>query len=300
MHDRDLSGYGSTITVKVLGWVWQRNTSRIGVVTGSPGRVFRAQVKKGARSPPSRRLPPPARSTRAAEDLGHESIVGASPTVPTPDPLPTVDWAWAQATQNNSTPAPTCTNGRSLTEPTFQLNPTADYSCTSGVGSVVYDYIAGGTSTLQVNGIVYFTGNFNIQARVVRYSGVGSFFIAGAVSGANNAYLCVKVLSGNCDFANSTVVGNAGYWDTTQNVLLLQSYGAMAATNFRFQGGVYSATSISLTGGQGNTQGPLVTPGTLNVGQQLHSSFPNFPLIWSGSLGLPTPYVLGKPYGGTY
>ena len=110
----------------------------------------------------------------------------------------------------------------------------------------------------------------------------------------------MKFLSGTCDFANAKVSGNAGFWDTTQSILLLQSVGAMAATNFRFQGGIYSDTSISLTGGQGNTQGPLITPGTLNVGQQLDGSFPSFPLIWAGSLGTPPPpYVLGKPYGGS-
>ena len=73
----------------------------------------------------------------------------ASP-VPTPDPLPTVDWAAARALQENTTPVPTCTNGRSLSEATFVLNPNASYSCTSGVGSITYTYVSAGPSTLQL------------------------------------------------------------------------------------------------------------------------------------------------------
>ena len=92
-------------------------------------------------------------------------------------------------------------------------------------------------------------------------------------------------------------------WDATKNLLLLQAEGAVTGTNFHFQGGIYSDTSITLGGGGGGTagtQGPLICPHTITVGQQLNGSFPDFPEITSGSLGTKTPYTLGATYGGTY
>jgi hypothetical protein len=113
--------------------------------------------------------------------------------------------------------------------------------------------------------------------------------------------MCVAIASGNCDFANANNSGSSNYWDTTKSLLLIQTVGAIAATNLHFQGGLYSATSINLGGGQSQTQGPLITPGGLAVGQQLSGSFPTFPLIQAGSLGTPPPpFTLGKPYGGSF
>ena len=154
---------------------------------------------------------------------------------------------------------------------------------------------------MQISGIVYFSGNVSLDSSgASKYTGIGSFFVAGSVLAATNSVVCVKVANGSCDFANATNSSSSGYWDTTQSAMLLQSQGAINATNLRFQGAIYSATSISVTGGQSNTQGPLVTPGPLTVGQQLDTSFPSFPVIPAGSLGTPPPpYVLGKPYGGS-
>jgi hypothetical protein len=108
-------------------------------------------------------------------------------------------------------------------------------------------------------------------------------------------------VSGNCDFANANVQASPNYWDTSAKVLLLQTHGSITATNLHFQGGLYSDTSINLGGGQSQTQGPLVTPGPITVGQQLSGTFPSFPLVQAGSLGTPPPaYTLGKPYGGSF
>jgi hypothetical protein len=57
----------------------------------------------------------------------------------------------------------------------------------------------------------------------------------------------------------------------------------MSSTNLSFQGGLYSATEINLGGGQGSTQGPLVSPSLIIPGQSLNLSFPNFPFIESFS-----------------
>jgi Tfp pilus assembly protein PilX len=295
---------GSNVDLKVFGWVWLRQSSKIGSSNGSTPKINTAQIAGGCTN---LGVQPTMSSgctinlaTGAIWDLTPTSL--HAPTAPTADPLPSVDWTKAQSQQANSTPAPSCTNGRSLSEANFALTPNASYSCTSAVGSITYTYNAGGTSTLSVSGSVYFSGNLSIdtQSGVVQYSGLGAFFVAGSVTGANNSYLCVKVASNSCDFANATNTGSSNYWDPTLSALLIQSQGAFNATNLRFQGGIYSATSISIGGGNGTTQGPLVTPGPMSIGQQLNGSFPNFPFIVGGSLGTTSPYSLSSPSGATY
>ena len=293
--------FGADTTVKVLGWAWLRQSSTIGSNTGSPARVATAQIKGGCSSGGSQ----PTMTSGCTINQNSKAIWDNTPTAahaataPTPDPLPTIDWASVQARQNTTSPFPTCTNGRALTEATFALFPGASYTCTSAVGSIAYTYVSGGTSTLQISGIIYFAGNVSLDTSgAIKYSGIGGLFVAGSAFASNNSVVCVKLLYGSCDFTNATNTGSSGFWDTTQSVMLLQSQGAFNAANFRFQGGIYSATSITVTGGQSNTQGPLVTPGQLTVGQQLDGSFPSFPVIPAGSLGTdPPPYVLGKPYG---
>jgi Tfp pilus assembly protein PilX len=295
---------GSTNDVKVLGWLWLRQSSKIGSSNGSTPRVNTVQVAGGCTSTTVQ----PTMFSGCSINLPSAAIWDNTPTslhtatVPATDPLPSVDWAKAQSRQANSSPAPSCTNGRSLTEANFALTPNSSYSCTSAVGSITYTYNASGTSTLSISGSVYFSGNLNIdtQSGVVQYTGLGAFFVAGSVTGANNSYLCVKVASGSCDFANATNTSSSNYWDPTISALLIQSQGAFSATNLRFQGGIYSATSITTGGGNGTTQGPLVTPGPMTIGQQLNGSFPNFPFIVGGSLGTSLPYTLSSPYGATY
>jgi hypothetical protein len=286
----------------VLGWAWAAQQSGVGTTTP----VHAAQIAGGCSS--SNNTQPTMTSGCAINKTGGAFFdttptTQHAPTSPAVDVLPAVDWAAAQDAQTNSTPAPSCTNGRSLTEPSFQLTPSTSYSCSSAAGTLAFAYNPSGTSTLTINGNVYLSGNLAIdtQNRLVQVRGIGSFFVAGSVTAANNSFLCVAIASGTCDFANATTTGSSGYWDATQNLLLVHAQGSFVATNLRFQGGIYSATSVSLTGGQGCTQGPIVTPRTIVVGQQLNGTFPVFPAIQSGALGTPPPpYTLGKPYGGSY
>jgi Tfp pilus assembly protein PilX len=298
---------GSGVDLKVLGWAWLKESSKIGSSGGSPARINSAQIA-GACSTASGNTPPsmtPVCTVNATVGKVWDNTPTSSHTAtsPTQDPLPTILWSWVQDRQSNSLPAPSCTNGRSLNEANFALTPTASYTCTTAVGSIQYTYNPSGVSTLVTSGDVYFPGNITIDTRnaLAQYSGIGSFFVGGAITTANNAFLCVKIANGDCDFANATNSGSPGYWDSTQSVLLLQAHGAIGGTNFHFQGGMYSETSISFGGGQGTTQGPLICPGTITVGQQLNGSFPSFPLIEAGSLGTPPPpYKLTAPYGGAY
>jgi hypothetical protein len=296
---------GANTDLKVLGWTWLRQSSTIGSQSGSPPRVKTAQIAGGC----SNGVVQPTMSSGCAINKNAGSIWDSTPstqhapTSPTPEALPTVDWAWVQNAQASSVPAASCTNGRSLSELTFALTPNSSYTCTSAIGSIKYTYNNSGVSTLVISGDVYLSGSISIDTRnaLVQYSGVGSLFVAGSLVTANNSFICVQVAAGTCDFANATNSSSSGYWDPAKNLLLLQVQGAVAGVNLRFQGGIYSATSIALTGGQGCTQGPLVTPNTIVVGQQLNGSFPNFPQVPAGSLGAPPPpYNLTAPYGGTY
>jgi type II secretory pathway pseudopilin PulG len=295
--------YGASTDVKVLGWVWLRQQSRIGTQGNNPERVNSARIAGGC----SNANVAPTMLTGCTINQPGGAIWDNSPTsahaagAPTPDPLPTIEWTKIQTLQANSSPAALCTNGRSLNEVSFALTPNQSYSCTSAVGSITYTRNPAGTSTLALSGNIYFSGNLAIATTgLVQITGVASVFVAGAVTTANNSYLCVKIANGTCDFANATNAGSSGEWKPTETILLIQSQGAFNATNLRFQGGIYSATSISLGGGQGATQGPLVTPGTLTIGQQLHGTFPTFPFVIGGTLGTILPYILSSPYGGTY
>jgi Tfp pilus assembly protein PilX len=297
---------GANVHLKVLGWVWLRQSSTIGSESGSPPRVNNAQIAGGCSNSNNQQ---PTMSSGCTINASAGSIwdnnpsTQHSPITPTAEALPTINWSWVQDAQANSVPAPSCTNGRSLSENPFALTPTASYTCTTAIGSINYTYNPSGLSTLVVSGGVYFPGSLSIDTRnaLVQYSGIAGLFVAGSITTTNNSFLCVKVAAGTCDFANATNFGSPGYWDAEKSLLLLQSQGAITGTNLRFQGGMYSATSISLTGGQGCTQGPLVTPNTITVGQQLNGSFPSFPSVPAGSLGTPPPpYNLTAPYGGTY
>jgi hypothetical protein len=297
---------GGSVNLKVLGWAWLRNSATIGSSNGSPPRVNTAQIKGGCSSSNNQQ---PTMTSGCTINKNGDAIWDQSPStvhsasVPSPDSLPVVNWSWVQAQQTNSLPAPSCTNGRRLDEASFALTPTASYTCTTAIGTIAYTYNSSGTSTLAVSGNVYFPNNLTVDTRntLVRYTGIGAFFVAGGITTANNSFLCVQTASGSCDFVNATNNGSSGYWDATKSLLLLQAQGAVAGTNLRFQGGIYSSVSISLTGGQGCTQGPLVTPNALIVGQQLNGSFPIFPNVPAGSLGTPPPpFKLTSPYGGTY
>jgi hypothetical protein len=239
-------------------------------------------------------------ATTAIYDLSGNSRAPA----PTADPLPTIDWAGVAAQQAASTAS--CTNGQSLYAATFALTPTYSYTCsvtdTSGtttLGSINYN---SSTHSLTLSGILYFSGSLDLSTTSqVTYSGLASIFVAGTISASNNAWLCVHVSGGTCDFANATNSSSPDYWDTTQSVLILQAQGAITATNLAFQGGLYSSTSINLGGGQSATQGPLVSPQIITPGQQLNTSFPSFPLLYSGTLGTsPPPFVLSSVYGGSF
>jgi hypothetical protein len=289
---------GSGVTLKVLGNVTLQNgNSNIGGTSAIKSAAVGGGCVKGSGS-----LTPPCKINSASTQIWDQSGLSNAPT-PTPDPLPAVDWTGVQAQQAAATTS--CTAGVSLGSATFNLTPNSSYSCTvtdnTGVvlGSLSYNAAA---KTLTVLGDIYLSGSLSLSTTAaVTYTGVASLFVAGTITAANGSALCVHVSGSTCDFANATNNASAGYWDTTQSVLIVQSQGSITAQNLAFQGGMYSSTLINLGGGQSATQGPLVSPQTITPGQQLNTSFPAFPFVYSGTLGAPpAPYTLTNVQSGSY
>jgi Tfp pilus assembly protein PilX len=229
---------------------------------------------------------------------------------PTAQALPAIPWATVAANQAASTVS--CTNGVSLSSATFYLTPSSGagstgYTCTVGdpisnsvIGSIVYNSSA---HTLAMSGAVYFSGSLDLSTpSPTTYTGISSLFVAGTVGAANGSVLCVHLSSGKCDYANANNTSSSDYWDVTKSILIIESQGAFAATNIGFQGGLYSATSINLGGGQASTQGPLVSPQLIVPGQQLNLNFPTIPNLNSSSdPGSKPKYTLAAPQGyGSY
>jgi hypothetical protein len=295
---------GSNVTLKVLGNLrLQNGNSNIGKTSA----VKSVQVGGGCVKSTNGAYTTPCPINTSSTDIWDQSGLTKAPA-PTPDPLPSIDWASVAAAQAASTT--TCTNGVSLSAATFYLTPSsgagsAGYTCSindnlsaASLGSITYNSAA---HTLALSGDIYLSGSLDIStSSPVTYTGVSSFFVAGTVTASNGSNVCVHLSGGTCDFANATNSASSGYWDTTQSVLIIQSQGALSGTNLAFQGGLYSSTSIALGGGQSATQGPLVSPQIITPGQQLNLSFPNFPFIISGSLGTPAPPYTLFSSGGSF
>lgn len=278
---------GAAVTLKVQGNIRLQNG---GADIGQTTRVTSVQVGRGCVKSNSGAYTTPCPINTSTTQIFDNSgnTIAPAPAVET---LPPVDWVGIQKEQAASTVS--CTNGVSLSSATFYLTPASGagstgYTCTikdgiSGgtVGSVTYNSAA---HTVALYGYVYFSGNLDISnGTPVTYTGVTSLFVAGTVFASNGTVLCVHVASGTCDVANSLNASSPDNWDTTQALLIIESQGLMSSTNLSFQGGLYSATQINLGGGQGSTQGPLVSPSLIIPGQSLNLTFPRIPLIESFS-----------------
>jgi Tfp pilus assembly protein PilX len=278
---------GTAVTLKVQGNIRLQNG---GADIGKTTRVTSVQVGQGCVKSNNGSYVTPCPINTSTTQIWDSSGRTTAPA-PAVETLPSVDWAGIAAEQAASTVS--CTNGVSLSSATFYLTPASGagstgYTCTikdgvSGgtVGSITYNSSA---HTVALYGYLYFSGNLDLSnGTPVTYTGVTSLFVAGTVFASNGTVLCVHVASGTCDVANALNGSSPDYWDTTQALLIIESQGLMSSTNLSFQGGLYSATQINLGGGQGSTQGPLVSPSLIIPGQSLNLSFPNFPFIESFS-----------------
>src|SRR5581483_1201638 len=93
----------------------------------------------------------------------------------------------------------------------------------------------------------------------------------------------------------------ANWPDIADNFLLILGKNGFSGKNLSVEGGLYSDSTISFGSGQTNIYGPIVTPSTIDPGQQAASGFPNISKLFSGAPDTPAPYwTLGTPTNGTY
>jgi Tfp pilus assembly protein PilX len=296
---------GSAVTLKVIGNLrLQNGGTEIGKVTPVRSVQVGGGCVKSTKGTYITPCPINSSSTQIWDQSGRTTAA-----TPTPETLPSIDWAGIAAQQAASNV--TCTNGVSLSADPFYLTPpsgagSTGYTCsitdttgTTKLGSITYNSTA---HTLAVSGEVYLSGSLKLDtSTAVTYTGIASLFVAGTVTASNGSALCVHVKSGSCDFANATNTLSSDYWDTLKSVLIIEAHGAISAQQVSYQGGLYSDVLIDLGGGNSGTQGPLVSPQIINPGQQLNLSFPSFPLVISGTLGTPPPpYTLTPAYGGSF
>jgi Tfp pilus assembly protein PilX len=295
---------GSAVTLTVMGNIRLQNG---GADIGKTTKVTSVAVGGGCVKSNNGSYITPCPINTATTQIWDNSGRTTAAT-PTAQSLPSVDWAGIAAQQAASLVS--CTNGVSLTAATFYLTPSSGagstgYTCTisdsvSGTttGSITYNSAA---HTLAIFGDIYLSGNLDWStSSATTYTGIGTFFVNGTVTAANNSVLCVHLKSGNCDYANANTTGNADYWDTTKSVMIIEAHGLISSTNTNFQGGLYSDTEISLGGGSSGDQGPLVSPQLIVPGQSLNLSFPFLPWLLSGTLGTPPPNYTLFSSGGSF
>lgn len=172
-------------------------------------------------------------------------------------PRPTVDWNAAysagRATTGRCADADGVRNNSlgSASAP-FDLAPAnAPYSCTATdaqghvTGSLAWQPTAGdawGSGTLTISGTIFLDGYVVVQAggMKVQYKGRGTIYTNGAFQIRNGASVCA--IAGGC----GSTWQNTGStkWDTSSNLLVVATYGAMSTSSS-------SSTGFDLSGGGG-------------------------------------------------
>jgi hypothetical protein len=286
-------GQQSTVTagsqnlgsLNVGGWVSFGQQASVGSSTTPLPSVAVTKSCDGSKSATPCTLSQPVGQSYYKDPAGniYASAWSNTPTFPTP---PTVDWTARQTERGTWS----CTGGHSLTAASFNLTGTA-YTCTTDSGSMSWD----GT-TLTINGNVYVDGNLTTSSNTdILYSGLGAIYVGGTVSFGNNTSICVGSTS------HHDCPAGPNWTDIANNFLLILSKQGTSGSNLSLEGGLYSDTNIDFGSGQTNIYGPLVTPLTLNPGQQAASGFPNILDLFTGAPGTPQPYwTLGAPTNGTY
>lgn len=232
------------------------------------------------------------------------SAATSNPSFPTP---PTMDWSPIGTSPSFAWNAGSwsCTGGRSLTAPppsNFILNGTS-YECSISTGGVQTGYLKWDGTTLTVKGNVWITGNVTTSSSNPQfvYSGLGTIYAGGTVSFANNTTICV----GQTDSTGNDCPNGASWNDIADNFLLIASQGDMSGgtsnSNLNLEGGLYSQGNINFGSGHTHIYGPIVTPQSINPGQQAAAGFPNIVDLFTGAPGSPQSFwTLGTPTNGTY
>jgi hypothetical protein len=174
----------------------------------------------------------------------------------------------------------------------FNLTPDVSYTCKTSRGELSWDAV---TNTLKVKGVIFIDGDATVQMKtnvVGRYVGQGVLYLAGSFF-MGSSKLCAAAAASDCNWGawnpNTTLLIIATHSDDRQpNVLPGDGVEVKSSS---FQGGFYADKNINLdTSSQ--VQGPLVTAGTITMGNKFSSSFPSITILPLGIPGdAPTPYT---------
>jgi hypothetical protein len=230
-------------------------------------------------------------------DPANRIFVSSYSQVPTFPSLTAIDWTGTDLTSPvRQRGAWSCTGNHSLDPPSgtsFDITGTP-YTCTTESGTLSWD----GT-TLTINGNVYINGNMVNTTGPIVYSGLGNIFVGGNATFINNTAICV----GATDITGHDCPNQAAWPDMENNFLLILTHTGFTGgnQNFNFEGGIYSDANIVLSSGQTHVYGPMVTPATIDPGQQQATSFPDILNMFTGPPNTSKPFwTLGTPINGTY
>jgi hypothetical protein len=210
-------------------------------------------------------------------------------------PVPAFDrMVWSSALQRwkaddvfNEIPGGDAPNGGP-----FNLTPDVSYTCKTSRGELSWNNT---THTLKVKGVIFIDGDAMVQLKtnvVASYVGQGVLYLGGSFF-MGSSKLCAVPGASDC---------NWGAWDPNTTLLIIAAHSddrqpnvavgdGVEVKSSSFQGGFYADKNINLdTSSQ--VQGPLVTAGTITMGNRFSSSFPKITILPMGIPGdPPTPYT---------
>lgn len=170
----------------------------------------------------------------------------------------------------------------------------SSYNCTIDANNYIsYDAT---THVLRARGTIYFDGDLTVNGSA-SYVGIANIYASGTIAFGTGSTLCAKPSGSTCDWSG----WNPSYDPTTNpnaSMLILAARSLNGGTsitgqNTKFQGGLYGQTSVVVGGGSptAGIQGPIISPGTIVIGQGAGSTFP---LASNLAPGYPLdPYKLG-------
>ena len=195
---------------------------------------------------------------------------------------------------------------------TFDLTPSsANYDCWSDGGELAWD---SSLKKLTLNGTVFIDGPAKVSCTLCYYQGRGTLFLSGSFYLGSGVKFCAKYNAGqtDCDFSTGGWDPNAGP-PNDHMIAIVSSYSnsgggdqtgvsanqsVMLAANAHFQGALYAANTLALSGSV-SIQGPMVSgtitfPGggvntyPFNI-NQVQSGLPGQSTNWAQP-GAPTNY----------
>lgn len=179
----------------------------------------------------------------------------------------------------------------------FNLTPDVSYTCKTVNGELSWDNTK---HVLTVKGVIFIDGDVTAQVKtnvVSSYKGVGVIYATGSFF-MGSTKLCATPGSSDCDWSA---------WDPNKTILIIATHNQDRQPNVSvgdgvevksssFQGGFYSDYNVQLdTASQ--VQGPIVSAGTVTMGNQFASTFPPITIDPLGIPGVPPNPYAEQPTG---